>query len=171
MVAVTPLMKAFERPALSITRRSSKLLSSLSKACSLNQFCNEASSSPVNSATISARAAPSRTTLASARPPNASVSASIKIDLPAPVSPVKTVKPDDKSSSTKSTITKSRIASARSISETNGKNVILIDRRSMDIRSSAASRAMYRNNSSPADVKRSRHRSSASVRPGRPRVA
>ena len=46
-----------------------------------------------NSAVISARAAPSRTTPASPRPPRASCKASTRIDLPAPVSPVSTGQP------------------------------------------------------------------------------
>jgi hypothetical protein len=63
-----------------------------------------------NSALISARAQPSRTTPASPRPPSASWSASTRIDLPAPVSPLSTLKPDAKSISSASTMTKSRIA-------------------------------------------------------------
>ena len=46
-----------------------------------------------NSALTSARSAPARTTPGSARPPSASASASTRIDLPAPVSPVSAVKP------------------------------------------------------------------------------
>ena len=49
---------------------------------------------------ISARSAPWRTTSAPARPPASSCSASTRIDLPAPVSPVSTVSPGRSSSST-----------------------------------------------------------------------
>jgi hypothetical protein len=54
-------------------------------------FCSQMLAAWVSakSALMSALAAPSRTMLASPRPPSASWSASIRIDLPAPVSPVK----------------------------------------------------------------------------------
>ena len=71
-----------------------------------------------NSALISARAAPSRTTPASPRLPSASCSASTRIDLPAPVSPLSTDKPDANSISSASTMTKSRIARRCSIAQT-----------------------------------------------------
>ena len=64
---------------------------------------------------MSAFSAPSRTTLPSARPPKAKVKASINIDLPAPVSPVNTEKPEDNSSSIASTMTKSRMTKVLSI--------------------------------------------------------
>ena len=111
-------MKAFERPPLSITRRSISTPSSGSKAFASSQAASSGISEPgvpTNSALMSALVAPSRTTLASARPPSASVSASIRMDLPAPVSPVNTVKPADRSSSIASTITKSRMARVRSM--------------------------------------------------------
>ena len=57
----------------------------------------------------SARSAPWRTTSAPARPPASSCSASTRIDLPAPVSPVSTVSPGRSSSSTASMMAKSRI--------------------------------------------------------------
>ena len=60
-------------------------------------------------AEISALSQSRRTMPVSAREPNASESASINIDLPAPVSPVSTVKPRSNSSSSASTIIKLRI--------------------------------------------------------------
>ena len=60
-------------------------------------------------AETSARSAPCRTTSAPARPPAASSSASTRMDLPAPVSPVSTVRPEASSSSAASMIAKSRI--------------------------------------------------------------
>ena len=60
-------------------------------------------------AQISARSAPARMMSAVARAPPARVSASTMIDLPAPVSPVSTVRPGAKSSSTVSTMARSRI--------------------------------------------------------------
>ena len=108
-------MKAFERPLLSITRRSISAPSSTSNAFAASQSAISPSVVAENSAVISARVAPSRTTLASARPPSASVSASINMDLPAPVSPVNTEKPEASSSSIASTITKSRMAKVRSM--------------------------------------------------------
>src|SRR5690606_39185671 len=63
----------------------------------------------------SARAAPSRTTEASARSPSVRARASTRMDLPAPVSPENTVKPGPKSISAVSTITKSRMCRVRSM--------------------------------------------------------
>src|SRR5207253_664638 len=67
-----------------------------------------------NSPASSARSAPSRTTAASPRPPTSNSMASTRIDLPAPVSPVRTVKPSASSSEAWSIRTKSRTSSARS---------------------------------------------------------
>ena len=61
-----------------------------------------------NSAVTSARTHASRTSPASPRPPRASCSASIRIDLPAPVSPVSTEKPASSSTSSWLTMTTSR---------------------------------------------------------------
>ncbi|CFV93998.1 Uncharacterised protein [Bordetella pertussis] len=69
---------------------------------------------------ISARAAPSRSIEASPRSPSVRASASIRIDLPAPVSPEKTVKPSPKWSSVCSTMTKSRIWRVRNMADATG---------------------------------------------------
>src|SRR4029077_5510679 len=67
-----------------------------------------------NSAESSVRSQPSRTTPAPARAPTNSSIASTRIDLPAPVSPVSTENPGSSSRLARSTMTKSRISSARS---------------------------------------------------------
>src|SRR6185312_8025611 len=69
-----------------------------------------------NSALISARSAPWRTTPASARSPMARPSASTRMDLPAPVSPVSTVMPGFSSSSSVSMMAKSRMRMCVSMS-------------------------------------------------------
>src|SRR3989338_523218 len=56
-------------------------------------------------------------TPASARSPSASARASMTMDLPAPVSPVSTVRPASSSSSRRSMMAKSRMARCASISE------------------------------------------------------
>ena len=104
-VAGLPLIHARLLPWLSTVRRSSRL-SSASKPASLNQGCSAVGQS--NSALTSVRAAPSRTAPTSALAPSVSCSASIKMDLPAPVSPVSAVKPLLRSKSSACTITKSR---------------------------------------------------------------
>ena len=93
-----------------------------------------------NSAQISVLLHPSRTTPASARAPKASCNASIRMDFPAPVSPVNTVKPLRKSSSSVCTITKSRRVICR--------NAMVRS----PLHSSAASCAVSRSSSSPAGV-------------------
>src|SRR5215470_16004992 len=72
-------------------------------------------SSTANSAAISARSAPGRSWRVSKRSPRSSDSASSKIDFPAPVSPVSTVKPAPNSASRDSTTAKLRIDSRRSM--------------------------------------------------------
>ncbi len=89
-VAALPLIQARLLPCTSIVRRSSRLSPPSKPACS-SQAARPLGLS--NSTLISQRAAPSRTTPASARAPRASCRASIRMDLPAPVSPVSTVKP------------------------------------------------------------------------------
>src|SRR3990167_1165996 len=80
-------------------------------ACSSSR--SETTGMPVisNSAEISARGLPSRMTPLSARSPKSSPKASIRIDLPAPVSPVRTVMPRSNSSSSSSMTAKSRMFS------------------------------------------------------------
>ena len=104
-VAGLPLTHARLLPCRSTVRRSNKLADTSNPASWSN------SSTPAvlsNSADTSVRLAPSRITPVSARAPVTSCSASIKIDLPAPVSPVNTVKLSCRSSSNSLTITKSR---------------------------------------------------------------
>ena len=60
-------------------------------------------------AVISARSVPARTAVLSARSPSASASASTSMDLPAPVSPVSTVKPGSRSSSISSSTARWRM--------------------------------------------------------------
>ena len=95
-VAGAPLIHARLLPWLSTVRRSSRLppprpsgSAAESKPPSDSQPARPSGVS--NSAAISARAAPSRTTPLSARWPRASCRASIRMDLPAPVSPVRAV--------------------------------------------------------------------------------
>ena len=104
-VAGLPLTQALLLACRSMVRLSSNS-SPAGKPFSSSQFAREAGQSKV--ALISQRCAPSRTMAASARAPSASCRASIKMDLPAPVSPVSTVKPLLRSSSSAWTITKSR---------------------------------------------------------------
>src|SRR3990167_206916 len=104
-VAALPLIQARLRPSVSTVRRSSRLSSS-GKPCSSSQLARWGGAS--NSAAISQRDAPSRTTPLSERAPRASCSASIRMDLPAPVSPVSTQKPWSSSRSSDCTMTKSR---------------------------------------------------------------
>src|SRR2546426_549363 len=104
-IELVPFIRAWLLPCESIVRRSSKLSADSKPACSSHGAKPEGLS---NSALISQRRAPSRTTPTSARAPSASCSASINIDLPAPVSPVRTVNPSDKFRSSSWTMTKSR---------------------------------------------------------------
>ena len=111
-VATLPLIKARLRPLVSIVLLSSKLwpLSSVGNPCSSSHWvkwfiCSELIR---KRAEISARWLPSRIWLLSARSPRTRLSASSRIDFPAPVSPVRTVNPAEKSSSSWSTMTKSR---------------------------------------------------------------
>ena len=107
-VAGLPLIHARLLPCMSMVRLSKT--PSCAAISSKPSSCNQDKTSGVtsNSALISARVAPSRITPDSAREPSTSCTASIKIDLPAPVSPVSAVKPEDKSKSSARTITKSR---------------------------------------------------------------
>ena len=105
MVLGWPLICARERPSFSTMRRSSSWPGSPARSCSASQAANV--SSMPKSAEMSARSAPSRTSVASPRPPSTRPMASSRMDLPAPVSPVSTVKPGPNSISADSTITKS----------------------------------------------------------------
>ena len=104
-VAGLPLTQARLLPCRSTVRRNSRVAAVSKPASSSNAFSTGMLS---NSADTSVRVAPSRITLVSARAPVTSCKASIKIDFPAPVSPVSTVKPCNRSSSNSLTITKSR---------------------------------------------------------------
>ena len=66
------------------------------------------------SASTTASSAPARTRSASGRPPSATSSAWSRIDLPAPVSPVTTLKPGSSTSSIESMMARSETRSARS---------------------------------------------------------
>ena len=119
IVAPLPLIHARLLPCASIVRRSSMRPASPASASKPASASHGASAGGTsNSALTSARAAPSRTTPASPRLPSASWSASTRIDLPAPVSPLSTVNPDENSISSASTMTKSRIARRCSIGYT-----------------------------------------------------
>src|SRR5260364_27401 len=87
---------------------------SVSSACAARQ--RRAGSVSSNSALNCARAQPARMTSASARAPQRRESASIRMDLPAPVSPENTVNPVSNSISNAVTITKSLIDRRRSMS-------------------------------------------------------
>src|SRR3954469_14021277 len=110
-------MKQRERPARSIERRRTTWPGSppRSRSSSHAPTALETSNSPDSSA----RSAPSRTMAASPRPPTRSSIASTRMDLPAPVSPVRTVNPSLSSSEARSISTKSRTSSALSICPAN----------------------------------------------------
>ena len=108
-----PLIKARERPSALMTRRS-RHWSSSSSACSSSQSRARGRPDTSNSALNSARFAPLRTSLPLPRSPRTSPSASTRMDLPAPVSPVRTVMPGSNSTSMRSTIAKSRTCSVTS---------------------------------------------------------
>ena len=104
-VAGLPLIQARLRLWVSMVRRRVSAW-----ALGNSWLCSQAAvvACGVKTRVISACSAPSRTTLASARAPRASCRASSKMDLPAPVSPVRAVKPVAKSKSSACTMTKSR---------------------------------------------------------------
>ncbi len=134
-VAALPLIQALLLPFVSITRRT-KMPASLSKPAPSSQARLAGVAS--NSMAISAWLAPSYTTSTSARWPSASCSASIRMDLPAPVSPVSAVNCGGRSSSSAGTMTKFfRLMRRRAIFFN-------------CVRSSAACGAGCRNNSSHA---------------------
>src|SRR5215216_6002574 len=97
-VASAPLMKARLRPWAVISRRTSSSSPQFSKMASI-----VAPSSPV------------RTRSADARPPRSRPTASTRIDLPAPVSPVSTLKPGSNSTSTASITARFRMRRKRSM--------------------------------------------------------
>ena len=92
-------MKAFERPSALMERRMMHSFSSTSSSCCASHFCARGFLSRQKVAAISALSAPGLTMEASARSPRHRPSASIAIDLPAPVSPVTAIRPWLKSTS------------------------------------------------------------------------
>src|SRR5450631_1436107 len=109
--AAWPFKKARERPSLPTTRRTVSSPSQLMACSSSQRFSSRGACTTSKVAETSARSAPWRTTSAPARPPARSCSASTTMDLPAPVSPVSTVKPGRHSISMASMMAKSRICS------------------------------------------------------------
>ena len=151
MVAALPLIQARLRPSVSTVRRNSRA-SSTGKPCSSSQGVSAGETS--NSAAISQRVAPSRTTPLSARAPKANCRASIRMDLPAPVSPVNTEKPLPKSRSRDCTMTKSRKTMRLRLMNVGIQGRVLgcrpyCDRPFRPLRSSAVFCAGCRNSSSP----------------------
>ena len=111
-VAECPLIKLRDRPPASTTlrnRHTASIIISFRIRFRATSHPSSGSSANSNSALISARSQPFRTSLASLRSPSTSESASIRMDFPAPVSPVSTVKPGTNSRSIRSTMTKSRM--------------------------------------------------------------
>ena len=76
-----------------VTCRFKKRLSSASMPCSCNKSSIRASAAPSNTACTQNPSVPERTIPAEARAPRTIPNASIKMDLPAPVSPVNTLSP------------------------------------------------------------------------------
>ena len=109
-----PLIQQRLRPSLATTRRITHSLSS-SSSCSASHARAAGASSRMKRAEMSARSAPSRTAAASARSPRIRLSASTRIDLPAPVSPDSTVMPASNSTSSLSMIAKFRIVISASM--------------------------------------------------------
>src|SRR5579885_54338 len=110
------LTKARLRPSAPIWRRSSRLPST-PRPCSASRVAAGCPGARSNSAVTLAWAAPRRSSPASARAPRARPRASSRIDLPAPVSPVRTVSPGAKARSRRSMRTMSRMASPNSIAQ------------------------------------------------------
>ena len=81
----------------------------LGALCGLSDAAGGVPASSWKTASTSARSAPARTISAVARSPNSSPMASIMIDLPAPVSPVRMFNPEWKRRCNRSMIAKSRI--------------------------------------------------------------
>src|SRR5205823_4435374 len=104
-VASAPLTNARLRPCDVISRRTTSSSPSLSKIASI-----DAASSPL------------RTRSPDARPPSNRPTASTKIDLPAPVSPVRTLKPGSNSTSAASMMAKWEIFRKRSIAKGENSN-------------------------------------------------
>ena len=92
-----PFINAFDLPSREMTRRTKQLSSSSSSnSCSSSQASAALWPFRLKWATISALGASLRTAPASARSPRQRLSASMAIDLPAPVSPVMAVIPDSR---------------------------------------------------------------------------
>ena len=92
-VAGRPLIQARLLPCASSTRRSSTSSPSAASSCSASHAPTAGASATSNVAASSARSAPGRSCRSSKRSPSSSPSASSRMDLPAPVSPVSTVRP------------------------------------------------------------------------------
>ena len=140
-MAGLPLIQARLLPWMSMVRRSSRYSFNSNPAPS-SQVANPMGAS--NSALTSVRLVPSRISPTSALPPVTSCSASIKIDFPAPVSPVSTVNPLDKSRSSSLTITKSR------------RTIRFKPTVKLPLHSSAVFRARYQSKTIPLDAKNGR---------------
>src|SRR6201991_2294333 len=101
-------MKARVRPSASWTRR--RIISPVSSRPLLVRiFAAGCALGTSNTAVTWPCSAPLRTRPASPRPPSASAKASSRMDLPAPVSPVRTARPRENSISSRSIRTMSRI--------------------------------------------------------------
>src|SRR3984957_7844397 len=101
-------MKARVRPSASCTRR--RIISPVSsRPFSASSAAAGWPFGTSNTAVTCPCSAPCRTSPASPRPPSASAKASSRMDLPAPVSPVKTARPRENSMSSRSIRTMSRI--------------------------------------------------------------
>src|SRR6478735_5229275 len=110
------LMKARVRPSASCTRR--RIISPVSSSPFSDRIL--AAGWPLGMSKVAVTwpcSAPWRTRPASPRPPSASPNASRRMDLPAPVSPVKTARPRENSISSRSIRTMSRIERRASMPE------------------------------------------------------
>ena len=121
-VTAAPFMKARERPSALAARRTRQLpsdsVSNASCSPSTASACGCAETS--NSALTSQPVVPGRIFDLCTRAPSTSESASSKIDLPAPDSPVITVRPGPNSMSSRSTSTKLRTVRALSTRKRRG---------------------------------------------------
>jgi hypothetical protein len=117
-VAARPLIRAALRPVawtsrLRISRPSSGSTPASAKSVATSGRSKRSPTS--NVASTRAARAPVRTTSLPTRSPSTAPSASIRIDLPAPVSPVSALNPGSKLSRSSSMIAKSLIASSSSM--------------------------------------------------------
>src|SRR5579884_2918051 len=109
-----PLTRAIPRPAAEISRVNTSI-SSGSTPCSSSSRTASSPEGVAKTASHRAIGAPWRTASGPTRLPRVALKASTRIDLPAPVSPVSTVKGASKPSTQCSTIAKSSILSSRSM--------------------------------------------------------